>query len=312
MTLTPVVGLVLALTAGAVSGDAPRELTPRARECQPAGYTRSGLDSLKASAFKVASDADRNRLALALVECIGDPDPAIRDGIVYEAMSTWMRSASLDSATVRALAVRLTPMILVPDDPQGFRKPFAALVLSEVARADRITPALSPSERDALVDAAVRYMTAIADYRAYDPVEGWRHSVAHGADLVLQLSVNPVMNAASVERLMTALAHQISPDSDVIFSFGEPERLARAVYFAYRRDVVAETFWDAWFAALVRPPNATSQLPLAQEVVVRARRHHNTMAFLHAVSFAGRVGADELGSRVSKLADREIRKMMGG
>lgn len=180
-------------------------------------------------------------------------------------------------------------MILAPDDAAGFRKPFAALVLSEVARADRITPALSLSEREALIDAAIRYITDIKDYRAYDAVQGYRHAVAHAADLVLQLAVNPAIGAPSVERLMTALAHQISPDN-----------------------VVSEAFWDAWFAALVPSPSSTAHLPAAEQVFVRARRHHNTMAFLHAVSFAGRVGEDEVGARLSKLADREVRKMMGG
>lgn len=302
--------LVVLASSSAVPVGAVTSLVQR--ECRPAGYARSQLDSLKAAKFNVGAAAERNRLALALVDCIGDPDPAVRDGIVYEALSTWMRGASLDSATVRALGARLTPMILAPDDSEGFRRPFAALALSEVARADRITPALSTSERDAMIDAAVRYMTDIKDYRAYDPLEGYRHAVAHAADLVLQLSVNPVVAAPSVERLMAALAHQVSPDGDVIFSFGEPERLARAVYFAHRRDVVGDAFWDAWFAALVRSPDTTAKLPVAEQIMVRAQRHHNTMAFLHAVSFAGRVGGDERGARLSNLADREVRRMMGG
>lgn len=304
-------GLLVMLTTGSTfSGAGVELLVPR--DCRPAGYSRSRLDSVKSARFEIGDAPERNRLALALVDCIGDPDPTLRDGIVYEALSTWMRGGLLDTATVRALGGRLRPMILAPDDSEGFRKPFAALVLSEVARADRIKPALSTSERDGVIDAAITYMGEIKDYRAYDPVEGYRHGVAHGADLVLQLAVNPAVPASGVERLMTALARQISPDSDVIYSYGEPERLARAVYFAHRRNVVGEAFWDAWFAALVPAPSATAQLPMAQQVVVRARRHHNTIAFLHAASFAGRVGEDEVGARLAKLADREVRRMMGG
>lgn len=279
--------------------------------CPPPPLTRADLDALKQSGFVVASPAERNRIALLLPGCLGEPDPALRDGVAFEALSGWMRASALEPATIRSLAEQLTPLLRVPDDGTGFRKPFAALVLSEVARADRIAPVLEPAARQALVDGAIHDLTSLTDYRGFDPRGGWRHGVAHGADLVLQLGLNAQVSAENVGRLLSAVAVQVAPARAVSYTFGEPERLARAVYFIHRRGVLSDAFWDEWLAAIGKPAPAAGGAAAHQTLEGLARRH-NTIAFLQAVSFAGRSGGDEPGARLAALADREIRRVMGG
>ena len=75
-----------------------------------------------------------------------------RDGIAFEGISTWLRGKQLDSATVVALYQKLAKSVNAPPDAPGFRRPFAILVLSEVARADRITPTLTAAQFDSLVN----------------------------------------------------------------------------------------------------------------------------------------------------------------
>ena len=102
-------------------------------------------------------------------------------------------------------------------DRDGFRQPFAALVLAEVARTDRIESWLTPAQRVALVDSAARYVTSVRDYRGFDPKEGWRHGVAHGADLLLQLALNPAVDRAGLDRLLGAVAAQVAPRGALIY-----------------------------------------------------------------------------------------------
>ena len=64
-----------------------------------------------------------------------------------------MRAGHLDRATLIDLRDVLIPMLTAPD-PQGFQRPFAALVLSEVARTDRVKPWMSADERQAMCTAA--------------------------------------------------------------------------------------------------------------------------------------------------------------
>ncbi len=271
--------------------------------CPPAGMTRADLLSLKQSKFEVASGEQRNLLAVRLLGCLDDPDPAIRDGVVFEALFTWLRGKALSPATVAALESSLRATLVGEKDGPGFRLPFAALVLSEVARADRIEPVFTEETRAGLVEVAAASLIRVDDYRGFHPTEGWRHGVAHGADLVLQLALNPRVGGPGLRRLMEATATQIAPRGAVFYTFGEPERLARAVVFAYRRGLLDPAFWEAWFAALASPKPLADWGAAFLSVEGLAKRH-NTLAFLHALSFAGRAGGDEPGKTLAALADK--------
>ena len=141
--------------------------------------------------------------------------------MVFEALSSWMRAGNLDRATLIDLRDVLIPMMKAPD-PQGFRRPFAALVLSEVARTDRIKPWLSPDERQAIISAAENYLPGIEDYRGFSDTEGWRHGVAHGADLILQLALNQDVAKPQLDRLRHAIATQVSPSRVMHYTPGSP------------------------------------------------------------------------------------------
>jgi hypothetical protein len=51
----------------------------------------------------VADNTKRQALALGLVDCLGDPDPFLRDDIAFGMLESWMRSEKLDLATLRSL-----------------------------------------------------------------------------------------------------------------------------------------------------------------------------------------------------------------
>lgn len=276
---------------------------PPAPACPPAGMTRADLSRLKQSKFVVALDQERNLLATSLLSCLDDPDPTIRDGVVFEALSTWLRSKALTPTTILALEDSLRGTLMGAKDAAGFRLPFAALVLSEVARADRIDPVFPDPVRADLVEVAASSLARVDDYRGFDPVEGWRHGVAHGSDLVLQLGVNPRVGAEGLRRLMDGIASQIAPSGPVFYTFGEPERLARAVVFTHKRGVLEAAFWEAWFAKIADPKPLRDWRAAFESVEGLARRH-NTITFLHALAFAGRSTGDEAGKALAALADQ--------
>ena len=125
--------------------------------CPPEGHDKASLQALKVAKFAVPDAAARQALAEGLVDCLADPDPAIRDGIAYEALAQWMRAGAIDVAGLRGLRDRLYAA-LDGGDNAGFRRPFAALVLAEVARTDRIKPWMSVEERAAMVETAAAYV----------------------------------------------------------------------------------------------------------------------------------------------------------
>ena len=253
--------------------------------CPPKGYSVDQLYQLKFIEFAVPADDARQAMALELTGCLGDPRPAIRDGIAFEALSKWMRAGQLDQATLRKLRDILLQG-LEAKDAAGFRAPFSALVMSEIARTDRIKPWLTADEREALVQAATKYLPSVKDYRGFSDTEGWRHGVAHGADFILQLALNPGLNKPQLDRLLEAVASQVSPPGGPAYHNAEPERLAQPVFYIALRGMHDETEWDAWFTRLLTPaPLASWDDAFSSEAGLTKR--HNALEFilvLHAAA----------------------------
>lgn len=244
--------------------------SPAFAACPPEGKSRESLQALKVLKFAVPDADERRALASGLVDCLGDPDPALRDGIAYEALAHWLRAGELDADATRALRDRLYALV-DGGEGEGFARPFAALVLSEVARSDRIAPWMTPVERVAMVDKAAAYVEGVRDYRGYDDVQGWRHGVAHGADWLMQLALNPALDRAQADRILAAVVAQAVPASGHAYVFGEPERLARPVLFVAQRGLHSDAEWAAWFAALV--PRIGDAKQAYRNVAWLARRH---------------------------------------
>lgn len=250
-----------------------------AEGCPPQGWDEAKLEALKADGFEIADASTREAFAKAITACLASPDPALRDGIAFEALTHMLRGRQLSNDTMRALLVELTARLkLAKEDPEGFGQSFAALSLSEVARADRIAAYLTEDELTTLLVDAQHWFINIEDYRGYSDAEGWRHSVAHGSDLLMQLSLNPRIDAEGLRLIVSAIGVQVAPRIHA-YVHGEPERLARPILFAAQRGAMTEVEWTEWLMAL-----ATTDAPdnvFSSEFGLAWR--HNTLAFLQAL-----------------------------
>lgn len=257
--------------------------------CPPEGYDHARLEALKAADFALP-ETERDAFALALADCLSDPDPFLRDEVGYAAFAHLLRADQLSDDTRRTLTQRLQQQLATPDG-EGFAQPFAALVLSELARADRLRPFLSDSARSALVVAGARYVAETEDYRGFTEGAGWRHAIAHGADLLMQLAAHPGVNGDELHIILTAAGARISTDDGHFYIYGEGERLARVVLVAARRNVLDQAFWDQWFE------HHTSAGPLAAwdeafSSQIGLAHRHNVMAFLLALYANVDLGGD--------------------
>ncbi|WP_082607360.1 DUF2785 domain-containing protein [Lysobacter sp. Root983] len=256
--------------------------------CPPQGWDRAALETLKREEFALADPVRLEALAQGLVFCLGDPDPTLRDGIAYEALSAWMRKGALPAPALRRLSDLLYFRLDGPEG-EGYVHPFAALVLAEVARTDRVAAWMSAQERATMVARAVRYETSVRDYRGYDARNGWRHGVAHGADWLMQLSLNPALDEAQLAAIVDAVAAQAVPESGHAYVFGESERLAAPVLYAARRGFRDEAQWTAWFTAL---PARLGDAKQAYRDPAWLARRHDLLAFLQAIYVSADISDD--------------------
>lgn len=232
----------------------------------------------------MADAAARNAFAREMTSCLASPDSALRDGYAFEAFAHLLRGRRLSNETMLALNTDLQARLRAPEGP-GFERPFAALVLSELARADRIEAYLTPAQRAQLLDAAITYFTSVRDYRGFSETEGWRHGVAHGADLLLQLSLNPSLGKPELIRIRDAIETQVAPEEH-FYIYGEPERIAYPIVFIARRGALSEAEWSDWFA----------RFPAAGEDVFASQAglawRHDVNAFLSALYVNAKASED--------------------
>ena len=254
------------------------------------------LKSHAASFFPKASDADLD----ALAACLGDPDPAMRDDFAFTLWSEGLRGKYLTPVQMRYTLGLLTRMVAAPDDAAGFRRPFAALALSEIARADRVTAFLTDAELHALAETGATYLRGVQDYRGFIAGEGWRHGVAHGADVMLQLALNPRLSRADADLILGAVAAQVAPPGSHAYVHGEARRLARPILFLAKRTDIDDAAWAAWFQSL-HPDNAPRwQAPYTSEAGLAAV--HNSSAFGDAIYVAASESQDAQVRRLAPLA----------
>jgi hypothetical protein len=264
----------------------------RAQEqpCPPAGFDRARLEALKADNWEIANRRERERFARAVAACVASPDPFLRDGVAYEALAIMLRERRLGAGVRAELTDDMIARLAAPEGA-GFERPFAALVLSELARADRIEAFLTPERRTQLLDAAITSFTSVRDYRGFDEREGWRHGVAHGADLLLQLAVNPAFGRDEQTRIRDAIATQISPEGH-FYVYGEPERMGRVIFFMARRGAFSEAEWSAWLTEIASPSPLQSWNEAFASQAGLARRH-NVTAFVSFLATTPRITWDD-------------------
>ncbi|HEV7233198.1 MAG TPA: DUF2785 domain-containing protein [Sphingorhabdus sp.] len=241
---------------------------------------KAKLRTLKSANWEIAEPAARDRLVIELTQCLGSSDPVLRDEIAYEALYHYLRGKLVSDAAMVRLAGILQAQMVAPD-ADGFRRPFAAIALVEVARADRIKAFLTPEQRTSMLASGVAFMRSITDYRGFDPQTGYRHNVAHGADLMLQLALNPAFGKAELISIRDALAMQVAPKGQS-YTTGESERLARPILFMAQRGVISEAEWTAWFAQVAGPGELGTWDNWFRSADGIARKH-NVAAFLSFV-----------------------------
>lgn len=261
--------------------------------CPPAGQSAASLHSLKARAWKspqLEEPGARQALALGLLACLPSPDAALRDELAFGGLQAMMRERLLDDPTMQLLRARLLAALAEPADGAGFAQPFAALALAEVVRADRVRPFLFPAQRDEIVERSAAWLAGVRDYRGFDEKQGWRHAVAHGADLMVQLAVHPLLERAQAETVLAAIAQQVMPAGEHFYRYGESERLMAPVFYLARRGWWQAADWDRWLESVVRrlpPQEPATQAGLAAR--------HNLSAFLQALYVSVQeIGNDEV------------------
>jgi hypothetical protein len=206
-----------------------------------------------ADGLRVPDGHPLDDLTTELVIMLGSRDPALRDGIAYPALATWISRgvyddllSGLGDGMVSGLAIGLGES----GSPTVFRRSFSALVVAECIERDSVVRRMPAAKILDWGDRIAAWFIRERDLRGYVVGEGWAHAVAHGADAIGALSDSPHLGKPELTVMLDVLADRLLLPSGSLFGAGEPDRLASATMRILRRNVVPLSVLEPWIARL--------------------------------------------------------------
>lgn len=251
-------------------------------KCESLTWNKEKLLILKKQNFVIENNKTKQEVAKILLHCLASSDPLIRDQIAFTGLSKWFRSNSFNAEFYNEIFTLLIDVIEADViDKNAVYKSFAILTLAEIVRVDRKNPFLNNIQREQVVKVAAEFLQSIDDYRGYDDIIGWRHSVAHTADLMLQLTLNPALQKPHLDKLLASLSHQVVPKKNHFYIYGESKRIALPIVYIFLNKEYQVKDWNLWINNLVSPlPFATwGDVFMSQQGL---SKRHNTQSFLLA------------------------------
>lgn len=185
---------------------------------------------------KLGGDTAYNREEIKwLLDHIGDPNPAIRDELVYASFCHGLlnQHISLDDFAYLLDKTRQTNTLfhqIGTKSDSSLTRSFTALLYALLLDADQ-TPtliyhrALTHEARLWLFQAALTYLDQEKDSRGYDKEKGWIHCSAHAAEFLLNASNHDLFPDTDLTRILPSLVQHLNQQTE-IFSAGEERRLA--------------------------------------------------------------------------------------
>lgn len=196
-------------------------------------------------------DQDRHRLTEAMLEHVGALDPQLRDDLIYERFSRWIHAGLYPNAELEELlgvCWDTAHLMCFPTDDEDavFTRAFSQLIIADILLWHRQRgPSLAPEVVAKTAAVLLSYMQTETDRRGYVPDKGWAHAIAHLADTLKALLPCSEIPKAVVMRMLDAVREQIGT-RDLVYSFGEDERMASALLSVLKRQDFSEADLAHW------------------------------------------------------------------
>ncbi|OIJ64684.1 DUF2785 domain-containing protein [Streptomyces mangrovisoli] len=171
-----------------------------------------------------------------LVDGLRAVDPQVRDDGAYLAAVRWIPGMRTQERC--ELGDRVAGLFA---DPAVQARAFAPLVLARIADAG--------DWRDPWWRAFADWYPAETDLRGHDPVLGWVHAVAHGADLLAALARRPGQDPVPLAE--SAVARLLAP-TDHVLDAQEDDRVAYALARVLSRPDLTEEQSVRWLEPVAR------------------------------------------------------------
>lgn len=196
-----------------------------------------------------------DELTVELTRMLGSPYGHERTDIAATILTTWLERGVYDDLLTGlgdGMCLGLDTGLGDDGADTVFRRSYSALMLSAVVARETEIERLHP---DALLrwgDRGIRWLVHERDLRGYIPGNGWAHAAAHGADLLLALSLSRHFREGELMVLLDAVADRLLEPTNHRLVHGEEERLAYATMGVLHRNILDMSVLNPWLERLSR------------------------------------------------------------
>ncbi|MCA1062585.1 DUF2785 domain-containing protein [Rossellomorea sp. AcN35-11] len=189
---------------------------------------------------------------------IGSSDGELRDQLIY---TSFYRFIERDYLSNQQLVYLLDTCmnkehlffgIGKKGDDSVFTRAFSSLVLAIVLKRDRHRPFLPTEKVQQAFEACFLYLEGEEDTRGYVEGKGWAHSIAHGADFLVEVIHHPAFPDEFHKRALEMIKTSLLKEAD--YCDDEEGRLLFAIEALIDRGMTDETLLE-WTEDLVTAVN---------------------------------------------------------
>lgn len=191
-----------------------------------------------------------------MLQYIGDPQPELRDELIYPTFYEWIIKEQLFNETELRdiLSVVIDEQHLFyhigsQDDQTVFTRTFSVLVVALLVQRHRLQPYLDNSGFLHLKHSLIRYYSEEKDLRGYLAEGGWAHSAAHGADALVEMVLCRESDAAVQQEVLVAVQGMLYNELH-IFNEEEDERIASIVDTMIANELLPQQSIADWIGNL--------------------------------------------------------------
>ncbi|WP_145414404.1 DUF2785 domain-containing protein [Paenibacillus xylanexedens] len=230
------------------------------------------LQQLRAVDFAADQVEQPYELSMHMMQHIGNPDPVLRDELIYVTLATWIgQNVFSDEQLKNLLDIALDDKhLFYRIGEQGtdsvFTRTFSVLLLPPILSVDRQRSFLQQEDMARVLERLTTYLKGEKDVRGYVEDKGWAHAPAHAADAVEDLAQSPYLESADLQELLHALSIKVM-EPGVAYIYDEDQRMAQAAVTILRRNLLKQAELAEWIEQLQsKRSGATNDGGTLQEV----------------------------------------------
>ena len=197
-----------------------------------------------------------------LLDHIGDPDPAIRDDLVYNSFCSAIMNHFLTKEDLLFLvdSVLQRDLLTYKMPEQGdatLVRSFSSLLLALILDVDQTADSpyhqsLSTDQLQTIFGQTLLYLQQETDSTGWDKEKGWVHAFAHGAELLLYAGLHKEFPQKRMNELLETLTIVLK-QREALFTAGEERRLAFMVTQLLIQEKIQQTQLCHWIEKLDFP-----------------------------------------------------------